>query len=330
MNHTARRRRWSLPFVLTAGLLACNTQTAVDPAGSGAGEAAKPVEVAKPRPVEPLPQLRAGTRALVAGPTLSGKVVATGADTTHEYLELTLPATGDAASLDFDRTHVELTGAAPGDIAVVTTGMGGTEVRIVVRRKLGGGEEVAGALFGERWDAPVFLCPVGSQRCFHPDGELASAQQALRQDLESTELLQLLRRIIPSSEPELDLAAVVREGVDFVAPQCAGVSVTCGALQSISVRGRSGQIEYEAALSNDDSARSGALSNRVIGGAIVGTNGGELLGEIGLAIEMGADAEDIALTIHAHPTLHESVGLAAEVFEGSITDLPNAKAKKKK
>lgn len=71
-------------------------------------------------------------------------------------------------------------------------------------------------------------------------------------------------------------------------------------------------------------------SNRVIGGAIVGTNGGELLGEIGLAIEMGADAEDLALTIHAHPTLHESVGLAAEVFEGSITDLPNAKAKKKK
>ncbi|MFM2484792.1 dihydrolipoyl dehydrogenase [Celerinatantimonas yamalensis] len=70
-------------------------------------------------------------------------------------------------------------------------------------------------------------------------------------------------------------------------------------------------------------------SNRVIGGAIVGTNGGELLGEIGLAIEMGCDAEDLALTIHAHPTLHESVGLAAEIFEGSITDLPNKKAKKK-
>ena len=71
-------------------------------------------------------------------------------------------------------------------------------------------------------------------------------------------------------------------------------------------------------------------THRVIGGAIVGTNGGELLGEIGLAIEMGCDAEDIALTIHAHPTLHESVGLAAEVFEGSITDLPNKKAVKKK
>lgn len=71
-------------------------------------------------------------------------------------------------------------------------------------------------------------------------------------------------------------------------------------------------------------------THRIIGGATVGSNAGELLGEIGLAIEMGCDAEDIALTIHAHPTLHESVGLAAEVYEGSITDLPNPKAKKKK
>lgn len=70
-------------------------------------------------------------------------------------------------------------------------------------------------------------------------------------------------------------------------------------------------------------------SNRLLGGAIVGVNGGELLGEIGLAVEMGCDAEDIALTIHAHPTLYESIGMAAEVFEGSITDLPNAKAKKR-
>lgn len=70
-------------------------------------------------------------------------------------------------------------------------------------------------------------------------------------------------------------------------------------------------------------------SRRIVGGAIVGTNGGELLGEIGLAIEMGCDAEDVALTIHAHPTLHESIGLAAEIYEGSITDLLNPKAKKK-
>ena len=67
-------------------------------------------------------------------------------------------------------------------------------------------------------------------------------------------------------------------------------------------------------------------SHRVIGGAIVGTNGGELLGEIGLAIEMGCDAEDIALTIHAHPTLHESVGLAEEEV---IVRLPEHPAIKK-
>src|SRR5690554_1306069 len=69
-------------------------------------------------------------------------------------------------------------------------------------------------------------------------------------------------------------------------------------------------------------------THRILGGAMVGAHAGELLGEICLAVEMGADAEDIALTVHAHPTLHESVGLAAEVMEGSITDLPNKKAKK--
>jgi len=71
-------------------------------------------------------------------------------------------------------------------------------------------------------------------------------------------------------------------------------------------------------------------THQLIGGAIVGDNAGELLGEISLALEMDCDAEDIGLTIHAHPTLHESVGMCAEIFHGSITDLPNAKAVKKK
>ncbi|MDX1508852.1 MAG: dihydrolipoyl dehydrogenase [Woeseiaceae bacterium] len=62
-------------------------------------------------------------------------------------------------------------------------------------------------------------------------------------------------------------------------------------------------------------------TGRVIGGGIVGINAGDLIAEIGLAIEMGADAADIGLTIHPHPTLSESVGMAAEVFEGTITDL---------
>ena len=60
---------------------------------------------------------------------------------------------------------------------------------------------------------------------------------------------------------------------------------------------------------------------RVIGGGIVGTNAGELVAEIGLAIEMGADAADIGLTIHAHPTLSETVAFCAESFSGTLTDL---------
>lgn len=62
-------------------------------------------------------------------------------------------------------------------------------------------------------------------------------------------------------------------------------------------------------------------TQRIIGAALVGPNAGELIAEVALAIEMGCDAEDIALTIHPHPTLSESVGLAAEMFTGSITDL---------
>jgi dihydrolipoamide dehydrogenase len=62
-------------------------------------------------------------------------------------------------------------------------------------------------------------------------------------------------------------------------------------------------------------------THRIIGAGIVGTNAGDLIAEVGLAIEMGADATDIGLTIHAHPTLSETIGFAAEAFEGTLTDL---------
>ncbi len=62
-------------------------------------------------------------------------------------------------------------------------------------------------------------------------------------------------------------------------------------------------------------------TERVIGGAIVGPNAGDLISEVGLAVEMGADASDISLTIHPHPTLSETVAFAAEAFEGTLTDL---------
>lgn len=65
-----------------------------------------------------------------------------------------------------------------------------------------------------------------------------------------------------------------------------------------------------------------AETHRVIGGSIVGPNAGDMIGEVALAIEMGADAVDIGKTIHPHPTLGESIGMAAEVAHGSCTDLP--------
>jgi dihydrolipoamide dehydrogenase len=66
-------------------------------------------------------------------------------------------------------------------------------------------------------------------------------------------------------------------------------------------------------------------THRVVGGGIVGTHAGDLIGEIALAIEMGADAVDIGKTIHPHPTLGESIGMAAEAAEGHCTDLPPAR-----
>lgn len=69
-------------------------------------------------------------------------------------------------------------------------------------------------------------------------------------------------------------------------------------------------------------------TNKIIGGTVIGSNAGELIGEISLAIEMGCYAEDIELTIHAHPTLYETIGMAAKIYSGSITDLINLKAKK--
>ena len=62
-------------------------------------------------------------------------------------------------------------------------------------------------------------------------------------------------------------------------------------------------------------------NGRILGGAMVGPHAGDLVAEIGLAVEMGADATDIGLTIHPHPTLSETVAFAAEAFDGTLTDL---------
>ena len=65
-----------------------------------------------------------------------------------------------------------------------------------------------------------------------------------------------------------------------------------------------------------------AESHRILGGGIVGTHAGDMIGEVALAIEMGADEVDIGKTIHPHPTLGESIGMAAEIAHGTCTDVP--------
>ena len=70
-----------------------------------------------------------------------------------------------------------------------------------------------------------------------------------------------------------------------------------------------------------------AESHRILGGGIVGTGAGDLISELALAVEMGADATDIGKTIHPHPTVSESIGMAAEAFEGVCTDLPPQRKK---
>jgi len=70
-----------------------------------------------------------------------------------------------------------------------------------------------------------------------------------------------------------------------------------------------------------------AESHRILGGGIVGTGAGDLVSELALAVEMGADATDIGKTIHPHPTVSESIGMAAELFEGVCTDMPPQRKK---
>ena len=123
-------------------------------------------------------------------------------------------------------------------------------------------------------------------------------------------------RVIPSvayTDPEIAWVGLTED-----AARAQGIAVTKG-LFPWSASGRAianGRDEGFTKLLFD------AATHRIVGGGIVGTHAGDLIGEIALAIEMGADAVDIGRTIHPHPTLGESIGLAAEAAEGSCTDLP--------
>lgn len=127
--------------------------------------------------------------------------------------------------------------------------------------------------------------------------------------------------------------ARVIPSVAYTDPEVAWVGVTEDDAKAKGLKVKKGLFPWNASgraiANNRDEGFTKLLfdeeTHRIVGGGIVGTHAGDMIGEIALAIEMGADAVDIGKTIHPHPTLGESIGLAAEAFEGACTDLPPVK-----
>jgi dihydrolipoamide dehydrogenase len=132
--------------------------------------------------------------------------------------------------------------------------------------------------------------------------------------------------------------ARVIPSVAYTDPEVAWVGLTEDQAKAQGIKVRKGLFPWTAsgrAIANGrdegftkllfDDAPEAHGHGKILGGGIVGTHAGDMIGEIALAIEMGADAVDIGKTIHPHPTLGESIGMAAEVAHGSCTDLPPAR-----
>lgn len=126
--------------------------------------------------------------------------------------------------------------------------------------------------------------------------------------------------------------------VAYTDPEISWVGVTENEAKASGIKYGKGVFPWAASGRSLATGRSEGLTkliidestHRVIGAGIVGPNAGELIAEVALAIEMGCDVEDLALTIHPHPTLSETIAMAAEVFEGTITDLYLPKKKTEK
>jgi dihydrolipoamide dehydrogenase len=126
-----------------------------------------------------------------------------------------------------------------------------------------------------------------------------------------------------------EFVARVIPSVAYTDPEVAWVGVTEGEAKAKGIQYGVGKFPWAASGRAIGIARTEGFTklifdeatHKIIGAGIVGVNAGDLICEVGLAIEMGAEAADIGLTVHPHPTLGESIGMAAEVYEGTITDL---------
>ena len=138
---------------------------------------------------------------------------------------------------------------------------------------------------------------------------------------------------VASGDTKAVFDARVIPSVAYTDPEIAWVGLTEDEARARGIKVRKGLFPWSAsgrAIANGrDEGFTKLLfdeaTHAIVGGGIVGTHAGDMIGEVALAIEMGADAVDIGKTIHPHPTLGESIGLAAEAFEGACTDLPPVK-----
>jgi dihydrolipoamide dehydrogenase len=138
---------------------------------------------------------------------------------------------------------------------------------------------------------------------------------------------------VASGDPHAAFNARVIPSVAYTDPEVAWVGLTEDEAKAQGIKVKKGLFPWNAsgrAIANGrDEGFTKLLfseeTHAIVGGGIVGTHAGDMIGEVALAIEMGADGVDIGKTIHPHPTLGESIGLAAEAYEGACTDLPPVK-----
>ncbi|CAN5706428.1 dihydrolipoyl dehydrogenase [soil metagenome] len=191
------------------------------------------------------------------------------------------------------------------------------------------GAEKAGVIVGERGFIPVDIQMRTNVPHIFAIGDIVGqpmlAHKAVHEAHVAAE--------VASGDVHAAFDARVIPSVAYTDPEVAWVGVTEDEAKASGMKIKKGLFPWNAsgrAIANGrDEGFTKLLfseeTHAIVGGGIVGTHAGDMIGEIALAIEMSADAVDIGKTIHPHPTLGETIGLAAEAFEGACTDLPPVK-----
>jgi dihydrolipoamide dehydrogenase len=195
------------------------------------------------------------------------------------------------------------------------------------------GAEKAGVIVGERGFIPVNVQMRTNVPHIFAIGDIVGQPMLAHKAVHEAHVA---AEVAAGHKAEFD--ARVIPSVAYTDPEVAWVGVTEDEAKARGMKVRKGLFPWTAsgrAIANgrdegvtkllfDDSPEAHG-HGKILGGGMVGTHAGDMIGEIALAIEMGADAVDIGKTIHPHPTLGESIGMAAEVAHGSCTDVPPAR-----